>query len=47
MRERGVLSTAMRFDERAQEMEQQATLLRQYVLNNHFDHHLSEDAEQS
>jgi two-component system chemotaxis response regulator CheB len=47
MRERGVLSTAMRFDERAQEMEQQATLLRQYVLNNHFDNHLSEDPEQS
>jgi two-component system chemotaxis response regulator CheB len=45
MRERGVHSTATRFDERAQEMEQQATLLRQYVLNNHFDHHLSEDAE--
>jgi two-component system chemotaxis response regulator CheB len=47
MRERGVLSTATRFDERAQEMEQQATLLRQYVLNNHFDNYLSEDTKQS
>jgi two-component system chemotaxis response regulator CheB len=47
MRERGVLSTATRLDERAQEMEQQATLLRQYVLNNHFDNHLSEDSNQS
>jgi len=47
MRERGVHSTATRFDERAQEMEQQATLLRQYVLNNHFDNHLSEDPKQS
>jgi two-component system, chemotaxis family, protein-glutamate methylesterase/glutaminase len=47
MRERGILSTATRFDERAQEMEQQATLLRQYVLNNHFDNHLAEDSKQS
>jgi two-component system chemotaxis response regulator CheB len=47
MRARGVLSTATRFDERAQEVEQQATLLRQYVLNNHFDHHLAEDPKQS
>ena len=47
MRERGVLSTATRFDERAQEMEQQATLLRQYVLNNHLDNYLSEDSKQS
>jgi two-component system, chemotaxis family, protein-glutamate methylesterase/glutaminase len=47
MRQRGVLSTAGRLDERAQEEEQQATLLRQYVLNNHFDNHLSEDPKQS
>jgi two-component system, chemotaxis family, protein-glutamate methylesterase/glutaminase len=47
MRERGVLSSATRFDERAQEMEQQATLLRQYVLSNHVDNHLSEDSKQS
>jgi two-component system chemotaxis response regulator CheB len=47
MRERGVLSTAARFDERAQEMEQQATLLREFVLNNHFDNNFSEDPKQS
>jgi hypothetical protein len=47
MCERGVLSTAGRLDERAQEMEQQATLLRQFVLNNHFDNRRSEDSKQS
>jgi two-component system chemotaxis response regulator CheB len=47
MRERGVLGTAARFDERAQEMEQQAALLRQYVLNHRFDDHLSEDPKRS
>jgi two-component system, chemotaxis family, protein-glutamate methylesterase/glutaminase len=47
MRKRGILSTAARFDERAKEMEQQAMLLRQFVLNNDFDNTLPEDPKQS
>lgn len=47
MREGGNTITAHRFDRQAQEMEEQASLLRQFVLDNHVTDHLMEDSEHS
>lgn len=47
MRERGSSTTAKRFDEQAAEMEQQATLLQQFVLNNHVTNQLIDDPQHS
>jgi two-component system chemotaxis response regulator CheB len=45
MRKRGLLTSAERFDRRAEEITQQAELLREFVLNNHLDNHLLEDPQ--
>jgi two-component system, chemotaxis family, protein-glutamate methylesterase/glutaminase len=47
MREGGNTTTARRFDQQAQEMEQQAALLRQFVLENHVANHLIDGSEHS
>jgi two-component system chemotaxis response regulator CheB len=47
LRERGDTTTAKRFDEQAREMEQQATLLRQFDLENHVANHPIDDPQHS